>query len=387
MALAVAACEPAVAAPAGHAGTPAGAYAVGVRTLDLRRGEARPLPTTVRYPAAGRGGAVAEGRFRFMVAFGARGTIERMPRRAAPALVATTLALGLVGCGADPSLPAARVPAAPTAAAPTTAAPTAVAPARAGAAPTRTYEVAERTLDVVRGGRELEVTIWYPRAARRFPLVLFSHGLGGLPSDYADLLTRWAAVGFVVAAPAYPGTSGNAVERDPLDVLNQPADASYVIDRVLALDKRAGDPLRGRLATDRIAAAGHSAGGITTVGLFTRGRDDRLDAGIVLAGSSLGMGTSFTGAAAPQLFVHGERDDVVSYAAGKAAYDAVPWPKALLSLPEGDHLLRAGDSSWGVVADTTVEFLRWTLYGDPAARGRIPRDAARGRVAVLDDRL
>ena len=316
-----------------------------------------------------------------MVAFGGRGTIERMSRRA---LVAIVLALGLVGCGADPSVPAPRVPAVPTAVAPTAAAPTAAKP---GAAPTRTYEVASRTLRVARDGRQLEVTVWYPKAARRFPLVLFSHGLGGLPSDYADLLTRWAAAGFVVAAPAYPGTSGEAVERDPLDVLNQPADASYVIDRVLALDKRAGDPLRGRLATDRIAAAGHSAGGITTVGLFTRGRDDRLDAGIVLAGSSLGMGTSFTGAAAPQLFVHGERDNVVSYAAGKAAYDAVPWPKALLSLPEGDHLLRAGDSSWGVVADTTVEFLRWTLYGDPAAKGRIPRDAARSGVAVLDNRL
>lgn len=316
-----------------------------------------------------------------MVAFGGRGTIERMSRRA---LVAIVLAIGLVGCGADPSVPAPRVPAVPTAVAPTAAAPTAAKP---GAAPTRTYEVASRTLRVARDERQLEVTVWYPKAARRFPLVLFSHGLGGLPSDYADLLTRWAAAGFVVAAPAYPGTSGDAVERDPLDVLNQPADASYVIDRVLALDKRAGDPLRGRLATDRIAAAGHSAGGITTVGLFTRGRDDRLDAGIVLAGSSLGMGTSFTGAAAPQLFVHGERDNVVSYAAGKAAYDAVPWPKALLSLPEGDHLLRAGDSSWGVVADTTVEFLRWTLYGDPAAKGRIPRDAARSGVAVLDNRL
>jgi dienelactone hydrolase len=317
-----------------------------------------------------------------MVAFGAPGTIERMSRRTVPALAAAVLALGLVGCGADPSVPAPRVPAVHT---PAPVSPS--APAKPGAAPAGTYEVARRMLDVVRDGRDLEVTIWYPRAGRRFPLVLFSHGLGGLPSDYADLLTRWAAAGFVVAAPAYPKTSGDAVDRDPLDVLNQPADASYVIDRVLALDKRGGDPLRGRIATDRIAAAGHSAGGITTVGLFTRGRDDRLDAGIVLAGSSLGMGTSFTGSAAPQLFVHGERDSVVSYAAGKAAYDAVPWPKALLSLPAGDHLLRAGDSSWGVVGDTTVEFLRWTLYGDPAAKGRIPRDAARGGIGVLDNRL
>jgi len=56
MVLAVAACGPVVAAAA-RPEVPAGAYAVGVRTLDLRRGEARPLPTTVRYPATGRGGA------------------------------------------------------------------------------------------------------------------------------------------------------------------------------------------------------------------------------------------------------------------------------------------------------------------------------------------
>ena len=82
------------------------------------------------------------------------------------------------------------------------------------------------------------------------------------------------------------------------------------------------------------------------------------------------MGTAFAGAAAPQLFVHGERDEVVDYAAGKAAYDAVPWPKAMLSLPKGDHgrALLSDGAALRVVSDTTVEFLRWSLYGDAAAK-------------------
>jgi dienelactone hydrolase len=329
-----------------------------------------------------------------MVAFGARGTIERMSRRLLVVLV-SALASALAGCGSTPPPPPPPVVAAPSApaSAPPSAAPSAAPSVSAapavprGTAPARTYDVATRALEVTRAGRDIAVTVWYPQAARRFPLVLFSHGLGGRPADYAELLSRWAAAGFVVAAPAYPYTNGDAPRRDVLDVINQPADASSVIDRVLALDRRAGDPLAGRLLTDRVAAAGHSAGGITTVGLFTGGRDDRLDAGIVLAGSSLGVGTAFRGTAAPQLFVHGERDDVVSYAAGRAAYDAVPWPKALLSLPEGDHRLGTGDDGWDVVAGTTVEFLRWTLYGDPAAKARIPDGAAQGGVAVLDDRL
>ncbi|WP_239126638.1 alpha/beta hydrolase family protein [Asanoa siamensis] len=257
-------------------------------------------------------------------------------------------------------------------------------------APARAFEVAVRDLALSRDGRALPTTVYYPQGAGRFPVVLFSHGLGGSPADYAPLLRRWAAAGFVVAAPAYPHTSGDSDDYDVLDVVNQPADASYVIGKVLELDGRTGDRLFRRIATDRVAAAGHSAGGITTVGMFTLARDPRLDAGVVLSGNALGAGTGFRGTPAPMLFVHGERDETVSYASGKAAYDAVPWPKALLSFPEGDHgttLLRDGGASFRVLAATTTEFLRFTLYGDPAVKPRITAAAARDDVATLDDRL
>ncbi|MFD0787784.1 chlorophyllase, partial [Micromonospora azadirachtae] len=118
-------------------------------------------------------------------------------------------------------------------------------------------------------------------------------------------------------------------------------------------------------------------------------RDERLDAGGVFAGTSLGVGTAFAGAAAPQLFVHGELDEVVGYAAGRAVYDAVPWPKAMLSLTRGDHgrALLSDGAAMRVVADTTVEFLRWSLYGDQAAKKRIPAGATRGNLATLDNHL
>ncbi|MFB9235353.1 alpha/beta hydrolase family protein [Plantactinospora siamensis] len=339
------------------------------------------------------------------------------PYRLRAAAAATLLAVGLAGCssGGDRPAPApSGTPAGAASAAPggasagpggaASAAPTGRVPA--GHAPSRSFPVGVRDLRVNRDDRALPVTIWYPRsgtaagpeatprrgaraASGRFPVVLFSHGLGARPADYQRLLAGWAAAGFVVAAPTYPNTSRGA-QLDVLDVLNQPADASYALTAVLRLDGRAGDPLSGHLATDRVAAAGHSAGGVTTVGLFTADRDARLDAGIVLAGSALGVGTGYAGPAAPLLFVHGERDNVVSYASGKAAYDAVPWPKALLSLPNGDHggaLLRRGNPAFPPVEDSTVDFLRWSLYGDAAALRRLPRDATRGGLADLDDRL
>ncbi|TCB97690.1 chlorophyllase [Micromonospora zingiberis] len=327
-----------------------------------------------------------------------------MFRRGAALVLAGALAAGaLVGCSSDTE-PASTAGA--TATPEATPAPSASASAPtipAGSAPEQSFAVGVRQLKRNRDGdRPLPITIWYPAAGRaggkatnsaraadgRFPVVMFSHGLGGRPADYQALLTRWAAAGFVVAAPTFPHTSGSG-QPNVLDVLNQPADVSYVLTQVLALDTRDGDLLRGRLATDRVAAAGHSAGAVTTIGLFTAGRDERLAAGIVFAGTALGVGTAFAGAAAPQLFVHGEADEVVQYAAGKAVYDKVPWPKAMLSLPNGDHgrALLGNGTSLRVVADTTIEFLRWTLYGDGDAKERIDAAAARDDVATLDNRL
>ncbi|MER7458577.1 chlorophyllase [Micromonospora sp. NPDC126480] len=329
-----------------------------------------------------------------------------MSRRLTPALLAGALvAAGLAGCSTDTGRQAAAPTGPPTATGTGTpsSAPSGASTALPGSAPQERFAVGVRQLDLNRDGtRKLPVTVWYPAAGEpgdqprrslpaasgRFPVVMFSHGLGGRPADYAPLLTRWVAAGFVVAAPTFPHTARGG-DGNVLDVLNQPADVSYALTQVLALDQRSDDPLQGRLATDRVAAAGHSAGGVTTIGLFTTGRDERLDAGVVFAGTALGVGTAFAGAAAPQLFVHGEADEVVEYADGKAVYDKVPWPKAMLSLPKGDHgrgLLSDG-VSLGVVSDTTVDFLRWTLYGDQAAKRRIPAGAARNDIAVLDNHL
>ncbi len=72
------------------------------------------------------------------------------------------------------------------------------------------------------------------KAAGPFPLIVFAHGLGASPQDYLNVLTAWAAAGFVVAAPLFP-LSNSAVVGGPDagDVTNQPKDMSYVIDAML----------------------------------------------------------------------------------------------------------------------------------------------------------
>jgi dienelactone hydrolase len=206
-------------------------------------------------------------------------------------------------------------------------------------------------------------------------MVLLSHGLSSLPSDLAGFGTRWAAAGFVVAAPAFPHTKRGAPSFDISDMANQPTDGSYVISQVLALDTTAGDPLAGHLNQDEIAASGHSAGGYTTTGMLTGARDNRLRAAIVLSGAQ--MGGAYAGSPVPVLFVHGDADATVTYRSGRTAYNALTWPKAFQTLTGGNHAgyLFPGGRGFSQVAATTTDFLRWTLYGDTAAQGRLAADA------------
>ena len=266
-----------------------------------------------------------------------------------------------------------------------------------GSAPAQAHAVGKRVLQFSRGAdRPLPTTVWYPAtgpapaspdpvedapvAPGRFPLVLFSHGLTAQPGDYEAMLARWAQAGFVVAGPTYPRTSYGAADYYALDLVNQPQDASAVLDGLLGLT----DPLGLAIDPERLGAAGHSGGGITTVGLFSAHRDERLKAGVILAGTDF-QGTPFTGPAAAMLFVHGRDDGTVTYRAGHAVFAAVPWSRAMLSITDGGHVTRAAD--FEATTATSTEFLRWALYGDATARARIPAAARTGNVATLETDL
>ncbi len=227
-----------------------------------------------------------------------------------------------------------------------------------------------------RGDRTLPTLLLTPAAAGTFPVVVFGHGLTAEPEDYAVLLRAWAAAGFVVAAPVFPDTNRSTTHLSILDIPNQPGDVSAVLTGLLALP--ADDPVRQRLSQSRFAVAGHSAGAITALGVLTDdgpdGRDRRFTAAIILAGTLLGAGRQFSDPPVPVLFVHADHDPVVPYRAGKAAYDTVPWPKALLTLAAAEHsepYVDPGDRWFAEVQDATLAFLRGTMYGDQGALAQL----------------
>src|SRR5690606_38473865 len=61
---------------------------------------------------------------------------------------------------------------------------------------------------VVEPQRTLVTAIYRPAKRKgRFPLIVFSHGIAGHPRKFTKLFAKWAAAGYVVAAPVFPLTN------------------------------------------------------------------------------------------------------------------------------------------------------------------------------------
>ena len=205
--------------------------------------------------------------------------------------------------------------------------------------------------------RTLVTTIWYPTAGtpgptdqpdapavegRRFPLLVFAHGFTASGPAYGPLLRRIASAGFVVAAPTFPLSNGQAPGGPRLvDVLNQPADVSFVIGEMLRLDADPTSPFAGLLRRHRIAAAGHSLGGVTTIGLLNDCCiDRRIDAYIPMSGIAVPFpdGAYSYDRRLPLLLVHGDNDGTVPFAGSLHVFDEARRPKYLLELIDGGHV-------------------------------------------------
>ena len=253
-----------------------------------------------------------------------------------------------------------------------------------------------------RPSRTLVTTILYPaqgaassgalagaspdRSGAPYPLIVFAHGLGADPMQYISLLRHWAAAGFVVAAPLFPLSSSQTPGGpDGGDVINQPADMSFVITSVLATSAESGGLLSGLVDPQAIGAAGHSNGAITTLGLVanTCCHDHRVKAAVVMAGAPEAFpgGQYDLAQAPPLLLVHGTADALVPYSGAVAAFNGAHGPKALLSIKGGDHGSAAGltASSEVAVQRTTTDFFEAYLEDDHPARAGL---TAAGQSAV-----
>jgi predicted dienelactone hydrolase len=226
--------------------------------------------------------------------------------------------------------------------------------------------------------RDVPVKIYYPDVSRgTFPVIIFSHGVGGTRDGYAYLGEFWAGFGYVCVHIQHKG-SDDAVWRGsepgevisamrkatvlPQNILNRPLDVKFAIDQLEELNKQ--DPLfKGRLDLNAIGVAGHSFGAFTSLAvageLFrsSRGatlawRDPRVKAAIAMSESApknpQQWDQAFAKIAIPMLHMTGTLDDspVGESKAGdrRVPFDHIPAvaDQYLIVLQGGDHMVFSG---------------------------------------------
>jgi predicted dienelactone hydrolase len=246
--------------------------------------------------------------------------------------------------------------------------------APAVATPQRTYLVAATTLTFVDTSRPTMANGSYPGAPTRtlptlvlyptgaqpskpFPLVVFSHGFTASGPAYQFLLQKWAAHGYVIAAPTFPLSNGAAPGGPTIgDYPNQPGDVSFVITSMLKVNRDPHSPLHGLINANRIGVAGHSLGAITTLGVAYNSAvaDPRIDAAIPISGIVLpfGNGTTFTGISTPLLLIHGDHDQTVPYGSSVYSFAHASPPKFFETLQGSPHTPFLGP--WAPAIDNTV---------------------------------
>ncbi len=202
-----------------------------------------------------------------------------------------------------------------------------------------------------------------------FPLVVFAHGYDVTPATYAGLLDSWTRAGYVVAAPLFPLTNPQAPGGpDEADVVNQPADVSFVISSLLAASS-SSTPLQGLIDPRHIAVAGQSDGAETALAVADsrRDHDPRVSAALVLSGAEMsGIGGYNFAAGGPALLAVQGTDDVFNEPRFTYAYfRAARRPKYLLRLLRAGHLppYTAEQPQLAIVERVTRAFLDGYLKG------------------------
>lgn len=250
--------------------------------------------------------------------------------------------------------------------------------------------------------RVLVTVVRYPVALRSagqavhgpFPLLLFAPGYMQCGGPYSDLLQAWASAGYVVATVNFPRTDCSVgTAADEADLVNQPADMSYVLTRLLTLSAQPGSVFSGLMNRDQIGVTGQSDGGDTVAALAANAccADHRVRAVAVLSGAEWPPmpGRYFPDQAPPMLFVQGTADTInppwMSLQLYRADTDGIRY---YLDLFGANHT----GPYWGtnpverLVVRVTLAFLDRYVLGQAGALTAMARDGnVAGAAALVSD--
>jgi hypothetical protein len=213
--------------------------------------------------------------------------------------------------------------------------------------------------------------LYRPETLDAFPardsLPVMVWGNGGCAIDnprYAGFLTTIASHGFLVIGTA-------AVEGAPRRQANAD-DMRGAIDWATKENARAGSPLRGKIALDKIAVMGQSCGGFLSI---TLGADPRVKTiGVFNSGVQAGggKGPSPTADALPKLhgpvlLINGHEPDFMM-AQSLATFEAINHVPAFYGARHNaGHTATVFHPGGGEFANVASNWLRWTFKGDQKA--------------------
>jgi predicted dienelactone hydrolase len=263
--------------------------------------------------------------------------------------------------------------------------------------------------------RDVPVRIFHPaldtaKAGETWPVVIFSHGLGGTRENYGTYGRHWSSWGYVVVHVQHLGSDdsvwrGNpqpmeAMQKaalDPANLLGRPDDIHFVIDELGRRSQAEGWPLAGRLDLAHLAVAGHSfgaytalaAGGRDLVHPVTRAKTELGDARVkcVIAMSPQGKAheranLTWEDFATPAFHMTGTKDESPirgdsTPAERRIPFDTITRAEQFLLILDGarhdafgdaDRPLRRRDTSYmPLILPSSTAFLDAYLKGDAAA--------------------
>lgn len=257
---------------------------------------------------------------------------------------------------------------------------------------TETFVDGSRPTTPGTAARTLVTDIYVPGGRGPFPAVVHAHGMDGTSAKFSQLLSHWAEAGYLVVAPNFPRTNGDAPPelRDLADYLNQPADLTYVLDRVLEMNEPGGE-LEGLVAADRIGISGLSLGGATAYPLLFNDccRDGRYASGILMSALELPFGDhpyDFD-RRVPVLTFAGTDDATIPFEIQQDVISKMAGPKWDVTLPGGQHSQPFENNPSPhdeLVLATTVDFWDLTLRGEEAAKERLVEDATVEGLSFVD---
>ena len=190
------------------------------------------------------------------------------------------------------------------------------------------------------------------------PLMVWGNGGCAINSTrYGGFLTTIASHGFVVmATAAEPGAAGGRATADNL---------RKAIDWAEVENKRAGSPLNGKIALDRVAVMGQSCGGFLSIEL---GADPRVDTiGVFNSGVQGSNMSQLAALHGPVLLINGHERDFLM-ASSRATYDAIEKLPAFYGARKGaGHTATVDHPGGGEFANVASNWLRWQFKNDKQA--------------------